>query len=153
MADTSVKSKWVFWSMILAAFLFTAVPSLVLMDKAQGYWRFLTGWNPAALKQTRTSFVPHPEEPDVVKANLHFVEFSLKAPAAEAVSLVGSFNRWDPSSHPMDGDGKGLWEIVLPLPPGTYHYGFEVDGKWRADPSVKETETKAGREASVRKVP
>ncbi|UCF32218.1 MAG: 1,4-alpha-glucan branching protein GlgB [bacterium] len=42
--------------------------------------------------------------------------FSVWAPAATAVSVIGDFNRWDPQSHPLGvrWDGSGIWEGFLP---------------------------------------
>lgn len=36
------------------------------------------------------------------------------APEAEALFLIGDFNNWDRSSHPLQMDQWGVWEIVLP---------------------------------------
>ncbi|MBP2641109.1 MAG: glgB1 [Firmicutes bacterium] len=36
------------------------------------------------------------------------------APAAEALFLIGDFNHWDPSSHPLARKEDGIWEIFLP---------------------------------------
>jgi 1,4-alpha-glucan branching enzyme len=63
------------------------------------------------------------------------VAFSLLAPHAEKVSLAGDFNDWDPMTHPMKKDRKGVWKISLHLGPGTYQYNFFVDGGWQNDPS------------------
>jgi 1,4-alpha-glucan branching enzyme len=62
-------------------------------------------------------------------------EFSLSAPQARTVSTAGDFNRWNPSSHPMKMDDKGIWKISLALNPGQYEYRFFVDGEWQNDPN------------------
>jgi 1,4-alpha-glucan branching enzyme len=62
------------------------------------------------------------------------VVFSLRAPEADIVALVGSFNDWDPHRHPMDNKGHGLWKKSVTLPPGEYEYKFWIDGQWREDP-------------------
>ena len=62
------------------------------------------------------------------------VNFSFPAPQAKRVSLVGDFNDWDPTSHPMKKDKKGVWKISLNLYPGTYQYNFFADGAWLNDP-------------------
>ena len=36
------------------------------------------------------------------------------APAAEAVSLIGNFNDWNPASHPLTRLENGNWELKLP---------------------------------------
>ena len=61
-------------------------------------------------------------------------EFSLSAPQARSVSTVGDFNQWNPSSHPMKMDDKGIQRISLTLNPGQYEYRFFVDGEWQNDP-------------------
>jgi len=44
------------------------------------------------------------------------VFFAVWAPNAQAVSVVGDFNRWNTSSHPMEirWDGSGIWEAFIP---------------------------------------
>ncbi len=36
--------------------------------------------------------------------------FTVWAPNAEAVSVIGAFNGWDPEAHPLDRREGGLWE-------------------------------------------
>ncbi|MEX2530718.1 MAG: 1,4-alpha-glucan branching protein GlgB [Gemmatimonadota bacterium] len=43
------------------------------------------------------------------------VDFAVWAPAAEAVSVVGNFNGWDPRAHPLRPRGaSGIWEGRVP---------------------------------------
>ena len=65
-------------------------------------------------------------------------EFHLKAPQAKRVSVVGTFNGWDPEAHHLQGpDRDGVWTLRLPLAPGRYRYMFVVDGvRWMADPNA-----------------
>jgi 1,4-alpha-glucan branching enzyme len=63
------------------------------------------------------------------------VSFNLLAPEAGSVSVAGEFNDWDPLSHPMKKDKKGLWKVSFSLAPGTYQYRFFVDGQWQSDPN------------------
>jgi 1,4-alpha-glucan branching enzyme len=51
-----------------------------------------------------------------------------RKPAARSVSLVGSFNRWDTSVHPLALQPDGEWMISITLAPGEYPYLFIVDG-------------------------
>lgn len=62
------------------------------------------------------------------------VSFSLEAPHAQQVALVGDFNAWDPLKHPMKKDASGIWEKTVILEPGTYEYKFFQDGQWVLDP-------------------
>jgi 1,4-alpha-glucan branching enzyme len=66
------------------------------------------------------------------------VRISFSAPAAKKVSIAGSFNHWSLDHDRLAGpDQKGIWTILLPLPPGRYEYRFVVNGKsWVLDPSV-----------------
>ncbi len=66
------------------------------------------------------------------------IRFSFSDLAAKSVSIAGNFNHWSPDHDRLAGSGqKGIWTIVLPLPPGRYEYRFVVNGKeWVLDPSV-----------------
>ena len=72
--------------------------------------------------------------------------FSVWAPHARAVRVVGDFNGWNGVGHAMRRlDDNGVWEIFLPaLEPGSA-YKFELltqAGEWvtRADPMARYTE-------------
>lgn len=56
--------------------------------------------------------------------------FTVWAPTARAVSVVGSFNGWDRSRHPMRSLGaSGVWELFVPgVGPGDY-YRFMITSK------------------------
>ena len=44
--------------------------------------------------------------------------FATWAPNADAVSVVGDFNQWDQSRHPMRSRGSsGVWELFIPMVP------------------------------------
>jgi hypothetical protein len=66
------------------------------------------------------------------------VAFSLDAPAASRVSLVGDFNNWDPSATPLEQvSAGGRWQTVVPLIPGRYQFTFVIDGnQWVRDPAL-----------------
>ena len=72
--------------------------------------------------------------------------FSVWAPNAQAVSLIGDHNYWDRNAHQMHRIGtSGIWEIfVADISAGT-KYKFAVcgiDGRWvdHADPMARATE-------------
>jgi chromosome partitioning protein len=70
----------------------------------------------------------------------HFVEggvlFSLVAPEANDVELVGSFNNWDREHGvQLTRNSNGVWHAKLDLVPGRHLYKFVVDGAWCADPA------------------
>ncbi|MDD5680071.1 MAG: AAA family ATPase [Candidatus Omnitrophica bacterium] len=61
--------------------------------------------------------------------------FSIPAPGARDVYIVGDFNGWraDDSSRLEQLPG-GTWEKRIALKPGNYKYKFIVDGEWCHDP-------------------
>ena len=72
--------------------------------------------------------------------------FSVWAPNARAVSLIGDNNYWNRNEHPMIRIGSyGIWEIFLPeIGPGN-KYKFAIcgiDGSWidHADPLARATQ-------------
>jgi len=62
------------------------------------------------------------------------VNFVCWAPQATSVYLVGDFNEWDASAHPMLRQPDGAWLIQVPLHHGHHQYRFLVDGKPELDP-------------------
>jgi len=55
------------------------------------------------------------------------VRFSVWAPNAERVSVVGEFNRWDGRIHPMSVHGSsGVWELFIPDIALGALYKFEI---------------------------
>ncbi len=61
-------------------------------------------------------------------------EFTLFAPEAQKVCLVGDFNNWDPEKYPMRKFKSGICKKKVKLKPGCYEYLFVVDGEWCTDP-------------------
>lgn len=45
------------------------------------------------------------------------VQFSVWAPNAQGVSVIGPFNCWDPHVHPMQAHREGIWELFIPSSP------------------------------------
>ncbi len=72
--------------------------------------------------------------------------FSVWAPNAQAVSLIGDHNFWDKSAHPMVRQGSsGIWEIFVPGVGAGTKYKFAICGafgQWvdHADPLARQTE-------------
>jgi hypothetical protein len=67
------------------------------------------------------------------------VHLSLEAPEAEAVSVVGDWNDWDPKAHVMkDENGDGVWEVRIEVSKDReYEYQFLLNGdKWIPDPNA-----------------
>jgi 1,4-alpha-glucan branching enzyme len=72
--------------------------------------------------------------------------FTVWAPNARGVRVIGDFNHWDGRGHPMRSLGaSGVWELFVPgIGDGT-HYKFDIlgpDGAWRrkADPMAARAE-------------
>ncbi|MCH7490298.1 MAG: isoamylase early set domain-containing protein [Gemmatimonadetes bacterium] len=66
-----------------------------------------------------------------------FVQFELRAPDAQRVSLAGSFNDWDGDAIPLvrSSSATDIWTVTLPLEPGEHQYLFVIDGeRWMPDP-------------------
>lgn len=80
------------------------------------------------------------------------VLFVLPALDATDVSVVGTFNSWEPTSL-EDEDSDGIWMASIPLPPGRYEYAFVIDGRWWGqDPLADEYVRSFGEYSSVRYV-
>lgn len=78
--------------------------------------------------------------------------FVLPAMNAENVSVVGSFNDWEPTPL-SDEDGDGIWTARVSVPPGRYEYAFVIDGRWWGqDPLADEYVRSFGEYSSVRYV-
>ncbi len=57
------------------------------------------------------------------------VAFTVWAPNARRVSVVGDFNQWDGRRHPMRKRVEaGIWELFIPAIPDSAHYKFELLG-------------------------
>ncbi len=94
-------------------------------------------FNEGNLVRAYTQLGAHPSVHQHVAGTL----FTVWAPGAQRVSVVGDFNRWDGRRHPMRPRGaSGLWELFLPgVGPGTV-YKYEIKSRFlgfmvkKADP-------------------
>jgi hypothetical protein len=60
-------------------------------------------------------------------------------PSIEKVTVVGSFNNWDPEATPLRRQ-DGVWSTILVLAPGSYEYMFFENGaRWVTDPLAVQT--------------
>ena len=71
------------------------------------------------------------------------------APRAQAVSVVGDFNSWNPDAHPMEKITQGIWECFVPGGQTYDAYKFAVTGadgirRLKADPYAFHAETRPG---------
>jgi hypothetical protein len=94
----------------------------------------------AALSAERAGLEPGMDEWILSQPGPHFVEegvlFSLVAPEANEVEIVGSFNNWD-RDHGirLKRNQNGVWHATLDLAPGRHLYKYVIDGVWRPDPA------------------
>lgn len=65
------------------------------------------------------------------------VEFQFQGPTGYLVTLMGSFNLWDPFSLPLSEDPQrpGFYSVALRLPPGTHYYLLMVGTEKILDPN------------------
>jgi len=69
------------------------------------------------------------------KGQIARVTFSLPESLwADTICLVGDFDGWNPSSHPLELQRNGSWTLTLDLPVGrTYEFYYLRDGQWMSD--------------------
>jgi len=72
---------------------------------------------------TPPSFVP------LTSAGRDSLVVELRLPTADSATIAGDWNAWTPV--PLRPRGSGVWEAVLQLRPGVYHYSVRLDGaRW-----------------------
>ncbi len=64
------------------------------------------------------------------------VIFRIEAPGATRVTLVGSFNKWNPAANPMITRDGRIWEAAVALGEGRHVYAFLVDDRPVAPPAA-----------------
>ena len=52
------------------------------------------------------------------------LNFTFTGPPGEIVTVAGNFNSWDPFMYELREGPSGVYNITIPLPPGTYQYVF-----------------------------
>jgi 1,4-alpha-glucan branching enzyme len=53
---------------------------------------------------------------------------------ADTICLVGDFDGWNSSAHPLEHRRDGSWEVALDLPVGrTFEFYYLRDGLWMSD--------------------
>jgi 1,4-alpha-glucan branching enzyme len=87
------------------------------------------------------------------------VEFSVWAPNASAVSVVGDFNRWERGAHPMQVEhATGIWRAFVPGVQDGAHYKFSIRSgeHWlalKADPYAFASEMRPSTASIVTQLP
>lgn len=80
--------------------------------------------------------------------------FSLFAPDAHEVYVIGDFNNWRTDDLKAKKFKDGTWRKSVQIKSGIYHYLFLVDGQWWTDPAnPNRLQNPFGTENSVLTVP
>ena len=62
------------------------------------------------------------------------VSFEVAAKRDSRVNIAGTFNGWDPKTHPLSYHPENdLFKAALYLPAGLHEYKFVIDGVWQMD--------------------
>jgi 1,4-alpha-glucan branching enzyme len=64
------------------------------------------------------------------------ITFHFTAAEAASVCLIGDFNNWSATTHPMKRQPDGSWVLQVPLTHGRHYYQFLVDGEPTLDPEA-----------------
>ena len=59
--------------------------------------------------------------------------FTIDAPGAAEVEILGAFRGWNVERIPMEPAGDGQWRLELNVAAGEYRYRVRVDGRERVD--------------------
>jgi hypothetical protein len=62
------------------------------------------------------------------------LSFTYDAPSGESITVAGDFNGWDPFMYELRETSPGRYTLILPVPPGIYHYVFFHRGRRYQDP-------------------
>lgn len=86
--------------------------------------------------------MPVPTTPEVTaEPSERETTFSVSAPNAKDVYIVGDFNHWKMNDESrLERLTDGNWEKRFTLSPGKYRYKFVVDGEWQLDTCNQEKE-------------
>jgi 1,4-alpha-glucan branching enzyme len=78
--------------------------------------------------------------PELPKPVTGGMRFTLSAPDAKTVCVVGSFNGWVKGTMPMKRAGdRGLWVTEVTLRPGEYTFMYVVDdNEWMVPPLAED---------------
>lgn len=79
-------------------------------------------------------------KPSLPKSLAGAVRFTVLAPGAKQVVLVGSFNGWAKDATPMKiVDGSSVWLVDVPLAEGEHTFMYVIDGvRWMTPPQAED---------------
>ena len=103
----------------------------------------MDGGNCNSIEQSQAD---SPVDPDHVRGKLCAAfgimaqqkQFTLKAPHAKNVVLVGNFTEWEKNAIELKHGKNGTWKASVSLEPGKHEYLYIVDGGWHGDPECNE---------------
>ena len=81
-----------------------------------------------------------------VLGDVEGTRFTVWAPNAQGIQVVGDFNHWDGATHPMRSLGEsGIWELFIPGVTHGWNYKFRITDKNghhadKADPMARHSE-------------
>jgi 1,4-alpha-glucan branching enzyme len=62
------------------------------------------------------------------------IQFEVAAAPGSQVYVAGTFNDWNPTTHPLPHrPDLGAYKAALLLPSGTHEYKYVVNGVWQLD--------------------
>lgn len=62
------------------------------------------------------------------------IQFEIAAKDDSKVYIAGTFNNWDPTTHPLEHHPEdNVFRATINLPEGTHEYKFVVNGVWHLD--------------------
>ncbi|MEI7480785.1 MAG: hypothetical protein WCK75_00400 [Elusimicrobiota bacterium] len=150
-----MEKKSVLTAIALAALIFVSVPSVLFHTALSRYINFMGNWNVAAVRPSRNAQLPpmHPrtsaQRADNPQPELRFVKFTVKIANAKTVRLAGDFNKWSVDSLGLIKRDTNIWGTIVPLPPGTYQYLYNIDGQLMLDPLNPDTAMLGDKKVSV----
>ena len=108
---------------------------ILRLDEAEGTGKPIASSVPVPVPEEWESFWPAREEVEKSLApDIKEVTFTIEAPAAKDIYIVGDFNEWKISDESRLGRYEnGCWEKRMGLAQGRYRYQFVVDGKRTLD--------------------
>jgi chromosome partitioning protein len=118
---------------------------ILTLDHAEDAAKPMVSFVPVPVAEERESVLPIWEKVEKSWApDIKEVTFTIEAPAAKDIYIVGDFNDWKINDETrLDRRENGCWEKRMGLPQGRYRYKFLVDGAWTLDSKNPELESNA----------
>jgi 1,4-alpha-glucan branching enzyme len=93
------------------------------------------------LEERQTALPTQEQSEKSFEPDVKGVTFTIEAPTAKDIYVVGHFNDWKISDESrLARREDGSWEKRMELLPGIYRYQFVVDGEWTLDSKNQERE-------------